>query len=152
KPPTFSRGSMSRYFEIIAIRQLRKRRVRLRLIPEYRRGDVILERQILSIRPPAERLDRYPQIALEANRIHDVPAIQPESLLTAIQPIGFDHLWQARIGRRKNAIFALWKLEIPRAAEVVFCSSAANGRKFVVAIHEKLDLAFAPPAVAVDTP
>src|SRR4051812_43840103 len=43
-------------------------------------------------------------------------------------------------------------LEVPRAAKVVFGPGAADRRKLLIAVHEELDLAFAPPAGVVDAP
>ena len=62
-------------FQNIFRRQLRERHCRQRLIPESDGCNVVLQRQITSTFPPAQRLNRHFQILLEANRIHDVPTV-----------------------------------------------------------------------------
>ena len=41
---------------------------------------------------PAQRLDRDAQVLLEADRVHDVPAVHAEPLLAPVEPVGLDHL------------------------------------------------------------
>ena len=79
--------------------QFRERGVRLALVPEGHRGDVILHRQVPAPFAPAQCLDRHPQVLFEADGVHDVPAVHAEALLAAIQAIRFDHLAQAGVGR-----------------------------------------------------
>src|SRR5205823_6662826 len=67
--------------ELILLRQLRERRVRLGLIPERGRGDVVPQREVSATITPADGLDRDRQVLPKADRVHDVPAIQAEPLL-----------------------------------------------------------------------
>ena len=61
----------------LQLRQLRKWRVRLSLIPIRNRRNVIGERLIptIRLRPPTQSLNRHPQILRKSNRIEDVPPI-----------------------------------------------------------------------------
>src|SRR5258708_2539880 len=75
----------SNHLQIVGRWQFRERCGRQRLIPERDRRDIVLQRQELRtttrIATPSERLDRHPQVALEANRIDAVPSVHPEALL-----------------------------------------------------------------------
>ena len=46
------------------------------LIPERRRGEVIIQGLILSIGPPAQILDRHFQILMKVNGVGHMPAIE----------------------------------------------------------------------------
>src|SRR5690606_4161193 len=67
------------HLEVIQSREHRKWRMRLCLIPECCAGDIVLQRQVallpLQRCPPAERLDRHPYVAREADGIHYVPPV-----------------------------------------------------------------------------
>src|SRR5690349_15692584 len=63
------------YLQIIPIRQRWERRGRQCLIPVHHRRDVVLKRQVAAAAAPAERLNGHTQILLEADRIHNMPAI-----------------------------------------------------------------------------
>src|SRR5260221_6989347 len=82
----------SNHLQIVGRWQFRERRGRKSLIPERDRRDIVLQRQELRtatrIATPSERLDCHPQLALEANRIDDVPSIHPEALLRIVKPVG----------------------------------------------------------------
>src|SRR5262245_31716151 len=75
------------HFELVEGGRGRAGRCHFLLIPEDRRGDVILQRQVAPAGAPAQRLDRHPDVALEADRVHHVPAVHAEALLAAVQPI-----------------------------------------------------------------
>src|SRR5262249_15891003 len=133
-----------------------KRRVRFRLVPERRRRNVILQRQIpalsFQIRSPAKCLDRYPQVVPESNRIHYMPAIHTKSLLAAIEPIRSYDLCQPGIRGTEHPILSGGMLEIPGAAKIVLRSRATNSRPLAVAIHVKFDFTLAPPSIIVHAP
>ncbi len=44
--------------------------MRVLLVPIRDGSDIVSERLKLSVRPPAERLNRYLQVAIKANRVH----------------------------------------------------------------------------------
>src|SRR5665213_1054712 len=67
--------------EFVSRRQGREFLVRLRLIPERDRGDVVLQRKVAPSRLPAKVLDSHLQLAFKANRVRYVPAIEAETLL-----------------------------------------------------------------------
>src|SRR6187397_726422 len=140
-------------FERLARRQSAKRRVRLGLIPEGHRRDVVLQREVRTVGAPAERLDRHAQVVLEPDRIHEVPAVEAEALLRLVQAIGPRHERQPRV-RRAEFLVALrvLVLEVVRPAEVVLGARAADRRELDVAIHEELDFALPPPTVVVHAP
>src|SRR4029077_12204251 len=94
----------------------------------------------------------------EADRVHDVPAVEAEALLRAVGAVRADHLGQAAIvggeldiGARKLPVDGA-EVEIVGAAEIVLRAGAADGREGAVAIEEEFDLALAPPAGIVDAP
>src|SRR5579859_916909 len=126
--------------------------MRLTLIPERGRGDIILQGQIAMTAAPAERLDGDSQVLLKTNRVHDMPAIQAKALLTAIEPIGFDDLGQTQEGCGEGTVLASWLLEVPGSAEVIFCTRATDSREILIAVQIKFDLALTPPARAVRLP
>ena len=82
----------------VQVRQLRERGMRLGLVPERGRGDVVLQGQIAPLSgerlAPAERLDRHAQVSLEPDGVEHVPAIQPETLLSPAHAFRLDHLGQ----------------------------------------------------------
>ena len=78
--------------QIVPLRQLWECRVRFGLVPKRRTRDVILERQIPSLRTPAEGLNRNPQVLLKADRVRDMPAVHPEALLAFVRAIRFHNL------------------------------------------------------------
>src|SRR2546426_12233995 len=137
-------------FEVVPFGQLRERRVRLALVPAADGGDVVLKRQIAPLaahrRAPPERLDRRPQVLLEADRVHHVPAVHAEPLLAAIEAVRLDHLRQAEERRREDPILSGRKLEVPGAAEVVLRAGAAEGGEFAIPVQVELDLPLPPPA------
>ena len=63
-------------FQLIFAGQLRKFLVGLGLIPERRRRDVVLERQVAVVDPPAERLNGYLQVFLKPHRVGNMPAVE----------------------------------------------------------------------------
>src|SRR5580698_3511872 len=141
------------YFKMISVRQRRERRVRFGLIPECDRRNVIRKRQIPAAALPSQVLNRYAQIIFEADRIGNVPAIEPESLLRLIQAVGLDDLCQAGVGRGEGVVLVrLLILKIIRPVEVIFGSRAVDCRKYPVAVEVKLDFALTPPTVVVDAP
>ena len=78
--------------------------MRLGLVPERRGGDIILEREVAAARAPAESLDHDLQVLLEADRVHDVPAVESEALLDAVMAVSADDLGQAAVGRAELCI------------------------------------------------
>src|SRR4051794_8164952 len=88
--------------QVVQAWQRREGRVRLSLVPEGGRCDVILQRQIAHLpvqaRAPAKRLDRHPQVPLEADGVHDMPAIHAEALLAHVETVRLDYLREAEIG------------------------------------------------------
>src|SRR5205807_9474449 len=112
-------------------------RVRLGLVPEGGGGDVVLERQVAGLtvlgHAPAEGLNGDAQVGLEADGVHNVPAVEAEALLALVEAIGLDHLRQAQVGGGEHAILSLGVLEIPGAAKIVFGAGAANGGPIAVA-------------------
>src|SRR6185312_5225401 len=112
----------------------------------------------LLVGAPAERLDGDAQARLEANRVHDVPAVQAEALLRAVDAVGPDHLAETGIRRRELGVgvrlagLADADVEVVGAAEIVLGAGAADGRELPVVVDEELDLAFAPPAGVVAAP
>src|SRR3954468_22947361 len=130
--------------------------MRLSLVPEGGAGDVVLEGEVALLTfqggAPAEGLDRHPQILRETNGVHDVPPVQAEALLGAVEAVGADDLGEAEEGGGEDAVLAGGELEVPGAAEVVLGAGAADGRPVGVSVQVELDLALAPPAVVVDAP
>ena len=115
--------------EDVPLRQRRKRRVRFRLIPEGDGGDVILQRLVAVILVPAEVLNRHPQIGFEMNRIPDVPAVHPETLLGTVKAVRLDDLGEAGVGAGEDLVLvSLGVFEIVGAAKVILRSGPADGR------------------------
>ncbi len=85
-----------------------------------------------------------------------MPAVEPETLLDVVVTVSPDDLGESAVGRRvlrvlDGAVGPL-RVEVVAAAEIVFRAGAADGREFLVAVEEELDLALAPPAVVVHSP
>ena len=55
----------------------REAAVGLALVPVPHRADVIGEWLELAVEPPPQRLDTDLETLIEANRVHDVPAVEP---------------------------------------------------------------------------
>ncbi len=53
-------------------------------------------RQETPFAPPAQRLNRYPQILLEAYRIHDMPAVHRVPMLGLVGAIRPEYLMHAQ--------------------------------------------------------
>src|SRR5215218_8784609 len=148
-PRRARRPGSSDDFQLILGRQCGKRRVRLGLIPVRHRGDIVLQRQVATAGAPAERLDGDTKVLFEADRVDDVPPVQPESLLRVVEAVGSHDERQARVGRAELLILLrLLVLEVVRPAEVVFGTGAADRRIRGVAVDEELDFALTPPAFA----
>ena len=124
--------------------------MRLGLIPEGHRRNIVLERQIEATGGfPSQRLHRDSQVFLESDRIHDMPAVETKTRLR----LRLNHLRHARIGRAEFLILARSRLvEAVRAAEVILRPGPADRREFLVAVHKELNFAFTPPARAVRAP
>ena len=124
--------------QAVLVRQFRELGVRLGLIPVGDRGDIVLERQIPSSRAPAQGLDRYFQVLLEPDRVHDVPAVEAEALLDVVMSVSADDLRQARIRRRELSVaddaVGSFGVEIVRAAEIILGPGSADRRKIGVAV------------------
>ncbi len=119
-------------------RQLRKVRVRFLLIPVGDRSDVVGERLIRVVRPPAESLYGDAQVLLETDGVHEVPAIEA--------PLRWAIL--ARMTERAADIGCRVSLrEAVAAEEVIFRTGAVDCRELAVAVHVELDFTLAKPAV-----
>src|SRR5262245_27139891 len=137
--------------ELVLRRQLWKRSVRLPLVPVDDRADVVLERKIAVARAPPQSLNRDLQVALEPDRVGDVPAVETEALLRLIEAVGTNDQRHPRVGSGELLVLLrLPVLEVVRAAEVVLGAGADDRGGVLVAVHVELDLAFSPPAVVVD--
>ena len=76
------------------------------------------------------------QVLVDAYRVKDMPAVQPESGHRTVQPVGTDYLGHAGIGGGELLVLArLLVLEIVRAAEVVLSPGPADSRVFLVTVH-----------------
>lgn len=134
--------------------------MRFRLVPEHGRRDIVLQRKVSSSVPPAQGLDGHLQIALKPDRVRNMPAIEPKSLLRIVMAIATDHLRQAGIGGGKFGIMRLGDpggifgvgIEIIGPAEIIFCPRPADRRPIPVAIHIELYLSLAPPAIIMYAP
>ena len=134
--------------------------MRFYLVPEYGRGDIVLQRQVSSAVAPSKGLDGHLQAFFEADGVCDMPAVETEALLAVVVAVAADHLWQARVGAGEFGIVRFGDasgvlcsgVEVIATAEIVFRSRSADSRPLGVAIHIEFDLAFAPPAVVVDAP
>src|SRR5579859_164355 len=133
----FPRRLGSDHFQIVAIRQGRERGGGQGLVPIGDRGDVVLQGQVAAVLvgAPAEGLDGDAEIGREADRVHDVPAVQAEALLRAVDAVGPDHLRQAGVGGGELHVFAFTValddagVEVVGAAEIVLRARAADGRE-----------------------
>src|SRR6478752_1253473 len=89
----------SNHLKFVQATDRREGCVRFGLVPEGSGGDIVLQGEVAHLvfqfRAPAERLNGDAQILGEADRIHDVPAIEPEALLGAIEPVRLDRLRHA---------------------------------------------------------
>ena len=127
--------------------------MRLSLVPESGRRDIRLLVVVASVMAPSQVLYRDLQVLVEAYRVKDMPAVQPESGHRTVQPVGTDYLVHAGIGGGELLVLArLLVLEIVRAAEVVLNPGPADSRIFPVTVHVELDFPLTPPAVVVYTP
>ena len=72
--------------------------MRLGLVPECHRRNIVLQRQITATRSPAQSLDGHFEIFVKPDGIHDVPTVKPEALLRLVQAIRTNDLRQAGIG------------------------------------------------------
>src|SRR5438105_1602013 len=97
--------------------------MRLALVPVRHRREFIGQRLELSVQPPAQRLDRDAQVAIEAHRVHDVPAIQ--SVLGMFVLLALPE----RIAEKWRAERVA---ESPRTAEIIFRPRAAICRAAVL--------------------
>jgi hypothetical protein len=88
----------------------------------------------------------------EVDRIEQMPAIQAESLLAHVEPIGSDHLRHAQVRGRELRVAATRNVEVPRAPEVILCSGSADCGELLVGVEVELDLTLPPPPVGVDAP
>src|SRR5262245_15877047 len=146
-------AAASDHFQIIILRQFRERGGGEGLIPERDAGDVVLEGEIAAVAAPAEGLDRHLKIGLEADRVGDVPAIQPETHVALVVVLGADDLGQAGVGAGEFLVLLGDRiLEVVAAAAIILGARAADRGIFLVAVHVELDLALAPPAVVVHAP
>lgn len=66
--------------------------MRLRLIPVSNRGNIVGERPVPTAIAPSKRLNRNSKGAVKPDRIGNVPAVEPETLLRLVQPIGANYL------------------------------------------------------------
>src|SRR6516162_778987 len=80
------------YLQKIFARKFWKRGMWFGLIPKCYRRYVILQRQITPSRAPPQSLYGHLQVLLKSDGIHDMPAIEPKSLLGVVKPVRTDHL------------------------------------------------------------
>lgn len=123
----------------------------LRLIPERGGRDVGILLQVAAVVAPAKVLDGDLQAFVEADRIHDMPAVKAESFLRTVCAVGTNDLTEACVGGAEFGESS-FTVEVVGPAKVVFGSGSADRGELVVSVHEELDLAFAPPAVVVEPP
>ena len=71
--------------------------MRLGLVPESGRRDIRLLVVVASVMTPSQILYRDLQVLVEAYRVKDMPAVQPESGHRTVQPVGTDYLVHAGI-------------------------------------------------------
>ena len=138
-------------FELLNRGKLREGGVRLGLIPERRSRNV----GVLShIRPgsPAEILDRYAKVVIEADGVGHMPAIHTERAYT-VRLLGLFGLDEAGVWSIVDPeLFLVENLEVVGAQNIILGARSADGRIFRVAIHVELDFAFAPPDVIAAAP
>ena len=114
--------------------------MRLGLVPESGRRDIRLLVVVASVMAPSQVLYRDLQVLVEAYRVKDMPAVQPESGHRTVQPVGTDYLVHAGIRGGELLVLArLLVLEIVRTAEVVLSPGPADSRIFPVTVHVELD-------------
>src|SRR5690242_11282784 len=117
--------------------------VGFRLVPEYGGRDIILQGEVTPAATPAKILDGHFQVFLKADRVLDMPAVQAKPLGYIIMPVSPYHLAKPGIGAAEFRIVAFFHsgriflpgIEIIGAAEIIFRTSAADGREFGVAIN-----------------
>ena len=66
--------------------------MRLYLIPECDRRDVIGQGQIPAATSPSQGLDGHAQIRGKANRVGDVPTVKAKSLLGLVKSVRLENL------------------------------------------------------------
>src|SRR5690606_3697761 len=154
-----SAGRASVHLEVDQSRCFRpRRRARPVQIEPRRGGDVVAGRAVavrepvVMPRPDAQALYRDPEVLGEPDRVGEVPAIHPETLLTGVEAVRAQHLVQAEIRRGERGVPGTGDVEVPGTAEVVLGPGTADGGELVVAVEVELHLALAPPAGVVDAP
>jgi len=93
----------------------------LGLIPISDRGNVVGEQFVLAIVPPAQRLDGHLQVALKADRVRYVPAVEAPVIRRVVVRVGGERC--SRLGGREGFLKAV------AATEVIFRARAADGGK-----------------------
>src|SRR5260370_28327517 len=93
--------------------------MRLTLVPEYGRGDIVSQGKITSATAPSQRLNGHAQVLLEADGVHNMTAVHTEALLTTVQAIWLDHLGQSKKRCGVNAIFSLLLLPVPSSTKII---------------------------------
>ena len=142
---------LSDYFKPVCVRKLGEVFADRILIPECNGRNIVLKRQITSAGAPTERLDRYLDIIFKADRICDVPAVHSEAAVCMIDLIGMRNLRKSRIGRAVFNVFAI-NVKIPRSAEIILRSGAADRGEIGVTVDIDFDLSLSPPAVGFYAP
>ena len=147
-------GVMSDHFELIGIRRRRTSPRAFFLVPERRRGDVVLQRQVAAARRASRAPGSSPADPLEADRVHDVPAVQAEALLAAVQAVRVDHLAACPRKGVVNAPYSPGRARRSsrrrRSSPRCRCRRSSGTRSSPSRIE--LDLALAPPAAVVHAP
>lgn len=108
------------------------------LVPIGDGSNIILQRLVFPIGPPAKGLDGHTKVLVEKDRVHNVPAVKAP-LGRAVVADVFEYVASVRS--------AVDLREAIASAQVVFGPGAANGRKCSVTIDEELDLPLAEPPV-----
>ena len=113
------------------IRHRRQRALGIRLVPKRRAGPVVLGLRQLRV---GDLLDRDAALLLPGDRVGQVPAVhRDEVLLVQAAPV---------VEERRL-------LDAPGQADIVLAAGAADGGKFLVAVHVDLDFPFAPPLLGM---
>ena len=100
---------------------------------------------------PSKILNGHFQVFFKPDRIHDVPAIEPEPHHDLVIAAWAYHLVQSGIRRAELLVFSI-PVKIVGSAEIIFRSCAADGGKFAVAIEVEFYFTLSPPAIVVDAP
>ena len=128
RPPY--KSIISYQLAVIAIRQLRKVKTLLRLIPVCDRRDIILKREVPRffprLRAPTERLNRHSQVGIESNRVGNMPAVHRKPMLRKVLRIGLCRI-KAGIRGRKILVLPMHR-KAHRSAEIVLYTRAADSR------------------------